>query len=56
MVACRNLDATLRLVDFDRVESKNLRAQAYTKPSIGKNKTTALRLQLVRSRSSAARI
>jgi molybdopterin/thiamine biosynthesis adenylyltransferase len=45
-VACRNLDATLRLVDFDRVESKNLLAQAYTKPSIGKNKAAALKLQL----------
>ena len=45
-VACRNLDATLRLVDFDRVESKNLRAQAFVKASIGKNKAVALKLQL----------
>ena len=43
---CRNLQATLVFVDFDRVESKNLLAQAYTKPSIGKNKAEALKLQL----------
>ena len=45
-VSCRNLDATLRLVDFDRVESKNLLAQAYVKQSVGKHKATALKLQL----------
>jgi len=43
---CRNLDATLRLIDFDRVESKNLKAQWYVKQSVGKNKADALRLQL----------
>lgn len=43
---CRNLDATLVFVDFDRVESKNLKAQAFVKPSVGKNKAEALRLQL----------
>jgi hypothetical protein len=43
---CRNLDATLVFIDFDRVESKNLAAQAYVKPSIGKNKAEALKLQL----------
>jgi molybdopterin-synthase adenylyltransferase len=43
---CRNLDATLVFIDFDRVESKNLLAQAYLKPSIGKNKAEALKLQL----------
>lgn len=45
-VSCRNLDATLRLIDFDRVESKNLLAQAFVKQSVGKNKATALKLQL----------
>ena len=45
-VACRNLDATLRLIDFDRVESKNLLSQAFVKASVGKNKATALKLQL----------
>src|SRR6267142_1634385 len=32
--------------DFDRVESKNILAQAYVKQSIGKNKAEALKLQL----------
>lgn len=45
-VLCRNLDVTLRLIDFDRVESKNVLAQAYVKQSIGKNKAEALKLQL----------
>lgn len=45
-MACRNLDATLRLIDFDRVEGKNLQAQAFVKQSVGKNKAMALKLQL----------
>ncbi len=44
---CRNLDATLSFVDFDRVESKNLLAQAYVKQSVGKNKAEALKAQLL---------
>jgi molybdopterin/thiamine biosynthesis adenylyltransferase len=46
-VLCRSLDADLALVDFDRVEDKNLLAQAYVKQSIGRNKAEALRLQLL---------
>jgi hypothetical protein len=46
VVLCRNLPAELRLIDFDRVESKNLLTQAFTKPSVGKNKAEALKLQL----------
>jgi molybdopterin/thiamine biosynthesis adenylyltransferase len=42
----RNAKAELALVDFDRVESKNLLAQSFTKPSIGKNKADAMKLQL----------
>ena len=42
----RNVDADLRLIDFDRVESKNLAAQWFVKQSLGKNKAEALRLQL----------
>jgi molybdopterin-synthase adenylyltransferase len=42
---CRNLEASLAFVDFDRVESKNVLAQAYVKQSIGKNKAEALKLQ-----------
>ena len=44
---CRNLDAQLALVDFDRVESKNVMAQAFVKASIGKNKADALKAQLL---------
>ncbi|HEU0031142.1 MAG TPA: ThiF family adenylyltransferase [Kofleriaceae bacterium] len=43
---CRNLPAELRLVDFDRVESKNLAAQWFVKQSLGKHKAEAIRLQL----------
>ena len=42
----RNVAADLRLVDFDRVESKNLAAQWFVKQSLGKNKAEAIRLQL----------
>lgn len=45
-VLCRNLDATLVFIDFDRVESKNLLAQAFVKQSVGKNKAEALKAQL----------
>ena len=44
---CRNLDAQLAFVDFDRVESKNVMAQAFVKASIGKNKADALKAQLL---------
>ena len=43
---CRNVAAELRLVDFDRVESKNLAAQWFVKQSVGKTKAEAIRLQL----------
>lgn len=46
IVACRNLEARLVFVDFDRVESKNCLSQAFVKASIGKNKADALKLQL----------
>jgi hypothetical protein len=46
VTACRNLEAQLVLVDFDRVESKNCLSQAFVKPSVGKNKAEALKLQL----------
>ncbi len=42
----RNVEAELRLVDFDRVESKNLAAQWFVKQSVGKHKAEAIRLQL----------
>ena len=43
---CRNLPATLVLLDDDRVERKNLAAQAFVKASLGKNKAQALAKQL----------
>jgi len=46
LMLCRNLEADLRVVDFDRVESKNLAAQWYVKQSVGKHKAEAVRLQL----------
>ena len=46
LMLCRNLEAELRVVDFDRVESKNLAAQWYVKQSVGKHKAEAVRLQL----------
>jgi molybdopterin-synthase adenylyltransferase len=46
-VFSRNLAGPLALVDFDRVESKNLLAQAFVKQSVGKNKAEALKAQLL---------
>lgn len=46
VVACRNLEVQLVVIDFDRVESKNCLSQAFVKPSVGKNKAEALKLQL----------
>jgi hypothetical protein len=46
VVLCRSLGGELRLVDFDRVESKNLAAQVFVKQSLGKNKAEAMKLQL----------
>jgi molybdopterin-synthase adenylyltransferase len=43
---CRTLPVTLAFVDHDRVESRNLAAQAYTRLALGRNKAEALRLQL----------
>nr|HEX4313614.1 ThiF family adenylyltransferase [Kofleriaceae bacterium] len=42
----RSLAAELRVVDFDRVESKNLAAQWFVKQSVGKGKAESIRLQL----------
>src|SRR5205807_122077 len=46
VMLCRNLPAELVLIDFDRVESKNLQSQAFVKQSVGKNKAESLKLQL----------
>jgi len=38
----RNADVTFRLIDFDRVEQKNVMSQFHGKPSVGKLKSQAL--------------
>jgi len=43
---CRNLDGDIVVIDFDRVESRNLLAQVFTRQAIGKNKAEASKLQL----------
>lgn len=43
---CRNLPADLAFADHDRVETKNLLSQAYTRQAVGRNKAEALKLQL----------
>ena len=53
-VLCRNLEATHRYIDKDRVESKNLLAQAYVKASIGKQKAEALKAQMLNFHSVRA--
>ncbi len=53
-VLCRCLEATLVVIDFDRVESKNLLAQAFVKQSVGKNKAEALKAQLLNFHSVKA--
>lgn len=47
VVLCRNLPVRLAFADHDRVETKNLLSQAYTKQAVGRNKADALRLQLL---------
>ncbi len=38
----RNVDATIRVIDFDRVEQRNVMAQFHGKPSVGKAKVQSL--------------
>jgi len=38
----RNVEATIRVVDFDRVEQRNVMAQFHGKPSVGKAKVQSL--------------
>jgi len=38
----RNVGATLRVIDFDRVETKNTQSQFHPKSSVGKTKVLAL--------------
>lgn len=38
----RNLDATVRVVDFDRIERKNVASQFHSKTGVGKSKVGSL--------------
>jgi molybdopterin/thiamine biosynthesis adenylyltransferase len=38
----RNTSATVKVIDFDRVEQKNTQSQFHSKPSVGKSKVQAL--------------
>jgi molybdopterin-synthase adenylyltransferase len=38
----RGVDATLRVIDFDRVEQKNVASQFHGKPTVGKSKVMGL--------------
>ena len=40
---CRSLGVNIRIVDFDRVEQKNVLSQFHGKPSVGKLKTEAVK-------------
>lgn len=42
----RNADAGIKIIDFDRVEQKNVQAQFHAQQSVGKNKTVALAQQM----------
>lgn len=57
----RDLVANLAVIDDDRVETKNLDSQWFVKQMLGKNKATALKLQLqnfygIRVRDMAVRL
>jgi len=43
----RDLEHELAVIDFDRVETKNLASQWFVKQMVGKNKATALKVQLL---------
>src|SRR5262249_8039302 len=43
----RDLEHDLAVIDFDRVETKNLASQWFVKQMVGKNKATALKTQLL---------
>jgi molybdopterin/thiamine biosynthesis adenylyltransferase len=42
----RNVDARLKLVDFDRVEQTNVRSQFHSRKSVGKSKVQSLQQSL----------
>lgn len=38
----RNIDADLQVIDFDKIDAKNVMSQFHGKPNLGKNKTMGL--------------
>src|SRR6267142_1766588 len=47
LLMARDLEHELAVIDFDRVETKNLASQWFVKQMVGKNKATALKTQLL---------
>jgi len=47
LLLARDLEHELAVIDFDRVETKNLASQWFVKQMVGKNKATALKMQLL---------
>jgi molybdopterin/thiamine biosynthesis adenylyltransferase len=47
LLLARDLQHDLAVIDFDRVETKNLASQWFVKQMVGKNKATALKMQLL---------
>lgn len=43
----RDIQHAMAVIDFDRVETKNLASQWFVKQMVGKNKATALKMQLL---------
>jgi molybdopterin/thiamine biosynthesis adenylyltransferase len=39
----RNVDATIRIIDFDKVEQRNVASQFHGKPGVGRSKVQALK-------------
>src|SRR5262245_1201593 len=47
LLLARDLEHELAVIDFDRVETKNLASQWFVKQMIGRNKATALKMQFL---------
>ena len=47
LLLARDLQHDLAVIDFDRVETKNLASQWFVKQMVGKNKATALKMELL---------
>src|SRR5262250_907848 len=47
LLLARDLQHDLAVIDFDRVETKNLASQWFVKQMVGKNKATALKMQFL---------